>query len=153
MVGPRTPRRASTARLAASPSAHLRFEPHGGQHKPLWAALSDAPPLSYAEWLQTATRGRARRRASGSAQRRGGGGGDASLVAVERVRAVSVEGAKGAHVHGEVDADDFLWSKLPGRCCFEVKEICPFEKAPRSMCKHYPPDTCRACGVWSTPED
>ena len=42
---------------------------------------------------------------------------------------------------------------MPGRCCFEVKEICPFEKAPRSMCKHYPPDTCRECGVWSTPEN
>lgn len=52
-----------------------------------------------------------------------------------------------------MDPDEYLWSKLPGRCCFDVKEICPFEKAPRSTCKHVPPDTCRDCGTWSTPEN
>ena len=70
-------------------------------------------------------------------------------------QAVAVEGVKGPnqHVHGDVDPDEFLWSKLPGRCCFDVKEICPFETAPRSTCKHVAPDTCRDCSTWSTPEN
>ena len=59
---------------------------------------------------------------------------------------ISVEGVKGQHVHGEVDPDEYLWSKLPGRCCFELKEDCaPGQK--KSQCKRLPPDTCRECTV------
>ena len=67
--------------------------------------------------------------------------------------AINVEGAKGQHVHGEVDPDEYLWSKLPGRCCFELKEDCPYENAKKSQCKRRPPNSCRECSVWSTPEN
>ena len=66
--------------------------------------------------------------------------------------AVSVEGVKGQHVHGEVDPDEYLWSKLPGRCCFQLEEEClPGQK--KKDCNRRPPDSCRACSVWSSPEN
>ena len=66
---------------------------------------------------------------------------------------IEVEGVKGQHVHGEVDPDEYLWSALPGRCCFELKEDCPTPTAKRSTCKRRPPNSCRECSVWSTPEN
>lgn len=65
---------------------------------------------------------------------------------------ISVEGVKGQHVHGEIDPDEYQWSKLPGRCCFALIEECaPGQK--KSDCKRNPPDSCRECNVWSTPEN
>ena len=71
-------------------------------------------------------------------------------VTIEDQRLVN-DGRK--HVHGEIDPDEYLWSKLPGRCCFETSELCSTPDAPRSECTKQTPNTCRACGVWSTPEN
>lgn len=78
-----------------------------------------------------------------------------AVVACGYAEAVTVEaGLPGhKHVHGEVDPDEYLWSKLPGRCCFEMHEECPTPTTPRALCTRTSPDTCRACSVWSTPEN
>ena len=73
-------------------------------------------------------------------------------LAARAVVGVAVEGITAGPACSRHGPDEYLWSKLPGRCCFDVKEICPFEKAPRSTCKHVPP-THAHCGTWSTPEN
>lgn len=74
---------------------------------------------------------------------------------VDFAQAIGVEeGLPGhKHVHGEIDPDEYLWSKLPGRCCFEMNEICPTPDSPRSLCKKEAAKSCKECSVWSTPEN
>ena len=82
---------------------------HGwwGPHKPLWAAFSSLPPLSYAEWVESA---RKRADASGTSRGRVGGGvakaSDgherfaAERVAAQYAAAEARERAAGARHHG-----------------------------------------------------
>ncbi|KAL1508339.1 hypothetical protein AB1Y20_004449 [Prymnesium parvum] len=68
------------------------------------------------------------------------------------VGAVTVEGLK-KHKHGDIDEDEFAWGKLNGRCCFLLKESCPFEGAPRDQCTKSSPSSCKECDVWSEPDN
>eukprot|EP00965_Chrysotila_dentata_P211083 6186276-Pleurochrysis_carterae.AAC.1 len=60
--------------------------------------------------------------------------------------AISVEGPKG-HTDGDIDAEEFLWSQLPGRCCMQLREKCPFPDSPRDECEIITPDSCAQCEV------
>lgn len=81
--------------------------------------------------------------------------GTLALAMLRVASAVSVEGAQpGQHHHGDMDPDEFLWSKLPGRCCFELHEDCPEDSITHGdECTRTPPDSCGQCSVWSTPEN
>ena len=64
---------------------------------------------------------------------------------------ITIEDAK--RPDGDIDADEYLWDKLPGRCCFMVKEICPWPDAPRELCEKEAPTTCAECDVWAEPDN
>jgi len=74
------------------------------------------------------------------------------LLLVGCASGVSVEG----HVAGvvskveDVDPDEYLWSKLTGRCCMQLRLECPFPNAPQSMCKNVGPASCNDCKVQRT---
>lgn len=69
-----------------------------------------------------------------------------------RTHGISVEGSH-KHSPDDIDEDDFLWEKLPGRCCFLIHEECPFEKAPRELCTKTSASSCEECDVWSEPDN
>ena len=50
----------------------------------------------------------------------------------------------------DVDPDEYLWSKLTGRCCMQLRLECPFPNAPQSMCKNVGPASCNDCKVQRT---
>lgn len=50
-----------------------------------------------------------------------------------------------------VDPDEYLWNKLTGRCCMQLRLDCPFPNAPQNLCKNVGPDTCRECKVSTRP--
>ena len=66
--------------------------------------------------------------------------------------AISVEELK-KHKQGDMDEDEFLWNKLKGRCCFELRETCPFQDSPRELCTKSSPQSCKECSVWSEPDN
>ena len=73
------------------------------------------------------------------------------FLLLRTARPITIEDAK--RPDGDIDADEYLWDKLPGRCCFMVKEICPWPDAPRELCEKEAPTTCAECDVWAEPDN
>ena len=73
------------------------------------------------------------------------------FLLLRTARPITIEDAK--RPDGDIAADEYLWDKLPGRCCFMVKEICPWPDAPRELCEKEAPTTCAECDVWAEPDN
>lgn len=54
---------------------------------------------------------------------------------------------EGEHKHSGIDADEFLWEKLPGRCCFYGM---PNPKQPKQWLGAH---SCTECTVWDVPDN
>lgn len=76
----------------------------------------------------------------------------ALALLLHECNAISVEGGH-THSPDDIDQDDYLWEKLPGRCCFLIQEECPYEAAPRELCTKTSASTCGECNVWSEPDN
>ena len=68
------------------------------------------------------------------------------LGLADRTSAITVEGGQ-QHEDSDIDADEFLWEKLPGRCCFYGMQD------PKHPTQWLGAHTCSECTVWDVPDN
>ena len=73
-------------------------------------------------------------------------GAASASAARDRRQAITVAGMMQKD-DGDLDEDDFLWEKLPGRCCFYGYED------PKDASRWIGAKTCEECSVWSEPDN
>jgi len=71
------------------------------------------------------------------------------VLALAPSRAIRIQGIRAPEDDAEIDADEYLWEKLPGRCCFNGYLEDPEDEESEWIGSQ----VCNECNVWSEPDN